>query len=150
MAVMAASKPLLPAAPPARASACSQVSVVRYAEGHRNARIERDALQPASRFTGDVIEMRRFPAHHCAQSDDRVESSAPRELHRRERKFKSAGYVKYLVACGSGLLQSLASAYQKFLRDRRIKARDDDGERESARVEILPSERIGRHRGIIE
>ncbi len=98
------------------------------AEDDRDACFESDALQSASRFARHVIEMRRIAAHHGAQRDNCVKAAAPRELHRRERKFEGSRNIEHLMALRSRFLQSLAGAIQKLLGDGIVEARHDDRE----------------------
>ena len=71
-AASAASQPLLPCAPPARASACSSLSHVSTPNpiGVSNSALARG--EPARRFAGDVVEVRRVAANHRADGDERV------------------------------------------------------------------------------
>ena len=72
MAVMAASKPLLPLFAPARSMACSTVLVVSTPNATGTPDSSASLRQTLRAFAGHVIEVRRIAADHRAQADDAV------------------------------------------------------------------------------
>ena len=75
---------MLPAAPPAQASAPFPIIGREDSEDDWHAGFEANLLQSARGFSGDVVEMRRIATNHGAQRDNGVKAAAPGQLFCRE------------------------------------------------------------------
>ena len=76
MAVITASKPLLPDLPPGALDRLLQRVGGDDAEDDGHARVQRHAPDAVGRLAGHVVEVRRLAAHHAAQTDDGVIAAA--------------------------------------------------------------------------
>src|ERR1035438_2414275 len=119
MAVIAASKPLLPPLAPARSMACSSVLVVSTPNATGT---------PVSDATWAIPLAALVAADDGAEADHRVVAVLPRHFARDHRHFPRAGnlddidQIRAAASAGEGIHRPA----QQALRDEAVEAADDD------------------------
>ncbi len=121
-----------------RASACASVSHVRMPLpiGMPNSSATLDT--PAADSLRHDLEVIRLAANHRAQRDERVVVARLREPLQRERRFERAGHGDdgHVVVGDARFAQRAQRAAEQSLADRRIEARQDDGDAKAVAGEI--------------
>ena len=140
-AASAASQPLLPCAPPARASACSIVVAGEQAEADRHVELGARVGEPARRFAGDVVEVRRVAANHGADGDERVVALGREQAARRDRQLPRARHPDDVDVVDRDAVphERVERAVDQRLDDVSIEAAGDDGEAPVRRRSATPA-----------
>ena len=94
----------------------------QHPEDHGQALADRHLLDAPRRLARDIFEMRRIPAHHAPQADDRLEPLGLRQHLRRDRQLKSAGNATDLDAAliDPDLLQPAKTSGEELFDDVRV------------------------------